>query len=238
MRGQAWSLRTLAEAAYITPDGDPLKATFRHQLDANLDWYNANYTDQPDANRLGALSHGGALVYDKNTALAPWMDDFFTAAVGHAAELGFAQAKPLLAWKVVFPIARMRAPGACWITGAQYSLEAARQRHRPPVDQHGAGVAGQQHACPARDGLRQRRHGRPAQAENGRDERLFQQQYRLPRQHAGGARLRCRRRMGKEGAEAWKLFSSRTVKPDFAESPQFAIIPRPSILGRAPHNLP
>ncbi|UUZ51415.1 hypothetical protein LP420_19390 [Massilia sp. B-10] len=123
VRGQAWSLRTLAEAAYITPDGDPLKATFRHQLDANLDWYNANYTDQPDANRLGALSHGGALVYDKNTALAPWMDDFFTAAVGHAAELGFAQAKPLLAWKVVFPIARMRAPGACWITGAQYSLK-------------------------------------------------------------------------------------------------------------------
>ncbi len=31
---------------------------------------------------------------------------------------------------------------------------------------------------------------------------------------------------GKEGVEAWKVFSSRTVKPDYANGPQFAIIPR------------
>lgn len=237
VRGQAWSLRTLAEAAYITPDGDPLKATFRHQLDANLDWYNANYTDQPDANRLGALSHGGALVYDKNTALAPWMDDFFTAAVGHAAELGFAQAKPLLAWKVVFPIARMRAPGACWITGAQYTLKLRDSAAAPlytsmaQVWQASNTPALRATACASADmaALLKLKAGEMSGYSSSNTGFPANMQAALAYAADAG---------GKEGAEAWKLFSSRTVKPDFAESPQFAIIPRPSILGRTPHNRP
>ena len=36
MAGQAWSLRTLGHAAYITPDAHPLKGYFVKQLDNNL----------------------------------------------------------------------------------------------------------------------------------------------------------------------------------------------------------
>src|SRR5205085_3619843 len=31
-RGLAWELRTIAEAAYLTPDGDPLKSYFNSEL--------------------------------------------------------------------------------------------------------------------------------------------------------------------------------------------------------------
>ncbi|HEY1230730.1 MAG TPA: hypothetical protein VGF26_25775, partial [Ramlibacter sp.] len=53
VRAQAWGLRTLAEAAYITPDDDPLKPHFTRIVDANLDWYNAQYTNNRHANALG-----------------------------------------------------------------------------------------------------------------------------------------------------------------------------------------
>ncbi|MBY0238453.1 MAG: hypothetical protein K2X55_03970, partial [Burkholderiaceae bacterium] len=41
VRGQGWSLRTLAQAAYITPDADPQKANFNTILNHNIDWYHA-----------------------------------------------------------------------------------------------------------------------------------------------------------------------------------------------------
>ncbi|HJV74668.1 MAG TPA: hypothetical protein VJ654_10635 [Noviherbaspirillum sp.] len=130
VRGQAWSLRTLGHAAYITPDSHPLKKYFVDRVGHNLDWYNATYTNG-NPNKLGAIDGSGQFAFppiayttasgDK-TGLAPWMDDFFTWSVGYLAELGFSKAQPLLAWKAQFPIGRMTAPGYCWIDGAAYAL--------------------------------------------------------------------------------------------------------------------
>jgi hypothetical protein len=122
VRGQAWSMRTLAEAAYITPDDDRLKAHFTSIVNNNLDWYNATYTNNAQANKLNVIVNGYSLVYNNATGLAPWQDDFFTSAIGHANELGFTNAAPLLAWKAKFPVDRMTAPGACWIDGSIYAL--------------------------------------------------------------------------------------------------------------------
>ncbi|UUZ51417.1 hypothetical protein LP420_19400 [Massilia sp. B-10] len=122
VRGQAWSLRTLGEAAYITPDSDPFKAQFVAFVNNNLAWYDANYTNNADANQLGVLTHGYAMAYNSSMGVAPWMDDFFTSAVGHLNELGFSNALPLLKWKAKFPALRMTTPDACWISGAIYSL--------------------------------------------------------------------------------------------------------------------
>ncbi len=119
VRGQAWSLRTLAQAAYITPDAHPMKAYFNEKLQNNIDYYLDLYANNPAANKLGALPHHN----DLDTA-APWMDDFFTWAVGYTVELGYSDFLPMLAWKSKYPVGRMASPGDefCWIFGGVYQL--------------------------------------------------------------------------------------------------------------------
>ena len=140
VRGQAWSLRTLGQVAYITPDSDPMKKYFVDRLGYNVDWYNTTYsTGNP--NKLGVLDGSGtnafrAVLYPTpagaNTGVAPWQDDFFTWSVGHLVELGFNNAKPLLTWKAKFPISRMTGSGYCWIDGATYAM-AIRPSATSPV---------------------------------------------------------------------------------------------------------
>jgi hypothetical protein len=130
IRGQAWTLRTLGQTAYITPDSDPMKQYFVDRVGYNLDFYNTTYT-KGNPNQLGVLDGSGTYAFPPiayttasgaQTGLAPWMDDFFTWSVGYLSELGFAEAQALLAWKAKFPVGRMTAPGYCWIDGATYAL--------------------------------------------------------------------------------------------------------------------
>lgn len=124
VRGQAWSLRTLGHAAYITPDLHPLKKYFTDKLNNNIDFYNNLYT-YGNANQLGIISHSN-IAYNtpsgKMTGFAPWMDDFVTWSAGHLYELGFKNAKQFLEWKSKFPISRMTTNGYCWIDGAIYAI--------------------------------------------------------------------------------------------------------------------
>lgn len=130
VRGQAWSLRTLGQAAYATPDIHPLKQYFNGLVNSNLDFYNLTYTTG-NPNQLGVIDGTGkdafkGIAYTTasgaQTGLAPWMDDFFTWSAGYLTELGFSKAKPLLDWKAKFPIGRMTAPGFCWVDGASYNI--------------------------------------------------------------------------------------------------------------------
>ncbi|HZW21721.1 hypothetical protein [Noviherbaspirillum sp.] len=140
VRGQAWSLRTLGHAAYITPDSHPMKKYFVDRVGYNIDWYTATYvTGNP--NNLGVIDGSGTLAFKPmayttpagaKTGLAPWMDDFFTWSVGHLVELGFTNAKPLLTWKAKFPIQRLTGAGYCWIDGATYAL-AVRPTETSPL---------------------------------------------------------------------------------------------------------
>ena len=130
VRGQAWSLRTLGQTAYITPDTDPLKSYFVQRVANNLDWYAETYVKSPP-NALGVIDGSGQYAFtaagyntaagDK-TGIGPWQDDFFTWSVGHLAELGFDAASPILAWKAKFPVGRMMASGYCWVDGAVYAM--------------------------------------------------------------------------------------------------------------------
>ncbi|KIF82755.1 hypothetical protein TSA66_21075 [Noviherbaspirillum autotrophicum] len=131
IRGQAWSLRTLGQTAYITPDSDPMKQYFVDRVNNNLNWYNTTYTNAASANKLGVIDGSGqyasgATAYTTpsgpGTGLSPWQDDFFTWAAGYLSDLGFTNATPLLKWKATFPVGRMTATGFCWIDGAAYSL--------------------------------------------------------------------------------------------------------------------
>jgi hypothetical protein len=225
VRGQGWTMRTLGEAAYIAPDADPLKAEFQRIVKNNLDWYNAEYTDNRKANKLGFIANGTALGYEKGTGLAPWQDDFFTAAIGHLTELGFADAGRLLAWKVAFPIQRMTAPGACWIDAAVYNLivrpsadapfyqsmaQAYKASVPPEVAAQPCGSAGMAQALKLKPGEMTGYATSPIGYPANMQPALA---------YAADAG-------GKAGREAWQRFMARSAKPDYGTAPQFAIVPR------------
>ncbi|MGZ5199723.1 MAG: hypothetical protein ACXWC4_08120 [Telluria sp.] len=225
VRGQAWSLRTLAEAAFITPDDDRLKAHFVSIVNNNLDWYNATYTNNAQANKLNAIVNGYSLVYNNSTGLAPWQDDFFTSAVGHANELGFTSAAPLLAWKAKFAVDRMTAPGACWIDGSIYALnvrasstapyyttmaEAYTASHTATVNALACGSAAMATALKLKVGEM-----------TGYSDTVIGYPSNMQPALAYAADA-----LGASGKSAWTMFMNRTVKPNYGTGPQFAIVPR------------
>jgi hypothetical protein len=225
VRGQAWALRTLGEAAYIVPDADPLKAEFRRIVKHNLDWYNAEYTDKRDANKLGFIANGAAFAYNNGTGVAPWQDDFFTAAVGHLAELGFAEAGRLLAWKAGFPIRRMTAPGACWISAAVYALNVRDAQNAPfyasMAEAYKASVPAEVTAlpCASAEMARALKLKPNEMTGNGDGATGFPANMQPALAYAADAG-------GKPGRDAWQRFVARSAKPDYGVSPQFAIVPR------------
>lgn len=120
VRGEAWAMRTLGQAAYITPDNHPLKQYFIDRVNDNLDYYNNTYALNPAQEQyvLGRLDHGG--FSDGGATSKPWMDDFFTWSIGHLVDLGFTKAEILREYKVKFSVGRMTDPGYCWLNAAQY----------------------------------------------------------------------------------------------------------------------
>jgi hypothetical protein len=255
VRGQAWSLRTLGHAAYITPDNHPMKPYFQQILQNNLDFYNATFATGA-TNQLGfidntatsyAVAYGGPT--GANTGVAPWQDDFFTSAVGHLHEMGFAGAKPILDWKARFPIGRMMAGGYCWIDGAVYALMVrpgataayftsfadayqATMRNNdgtPMVNSTGARYLDQ--AC-----------GSQAQADWRTQLDKDNKTWRTPwlagemtgyAYSAEGMPSNMQPALAMAAAtglpnarQAWERFMARSVKPNYSERPQFAIVPR------------
>jgi hypothetical protein len=225
VRGQAWSMRTLSEATYITPDADPLKQQFAQFLSNNLDWYNREYTDNPAANTLGALVHGGAAHYMNGTSLSPWQDDFFTSAIGHAAELGFTKADRLLQWKAKFPIARMTGAGACWIDAAIYTM-VVRSNETSPI----VATIGQAYAASHTPAFNALACGSDAMALSlnlkKREMTGYSSQPDGFPSNMQPALAYSAQAGGGAGLDAWKIFMLRSVKPDYASQPQFAIVPR------------
>lgn len=225
VRGQAWSLRTLGEAAYITPDRHPLKNDFTTLLKSNLAWYNDTYSNNPAANGLGVIDNKPAVIYKSKTAVAPWQDDFFTQAVGHVAELGFKEAQPLLKWKAKFPIARMVGEGACWVDGANYTITVRDSPAAPTYDSMAKAYArtvGPELAnlpCGGEE-LAAATKRKPGDMGGYSSTAMgFPSNMQPALAYAADVG-------GEAGRKAWERFMSRSVKPDYGPAPQFAIVPR------------
>ena len=229
VRGQAWALRTLAEAAYITPDGDRLKEHFNRILDSNLDWYNANYSNNAQANKLGIIVNGYALGYENGRGIAPWMDDFFTAAVGHAHDLGFAKATTLLKYKAKFPIQRMVGDGACYIRGAMYSMLVRDSASSPFYTTIGQAFKAS-NTFELGAGFSNLACGSAAMASALKlkvgEMTGYAAAYAGYPANMQPALAYAADVGGTDGARAWQVFMSRSVKPDYRPGPQFAIVPR------------
>lgn len=153
------------------------------------------------------------------------MDDFFTSAVAHAAELGNVKAASLLRWKAKFPVSRMVGQGACWIDGAIYSMkvrdsanspfyatmaQAYAASHTPALLRLPCGGT----AMAAALGLKVGEMTGYSTSETG-----FPSNMQPALANAVDSGL-------SDAAAAWRIFAARTVKPDYALGPQFAIIPR------------
>ncbi len=225
VRGQAWSLRTLGEAAYISPDNDPLKAQFATFVNHNLDWYNANYTNNPSANPFGVLTHGMAMGYNNGTGMAPWMDDFFTSSIGHLNELGFAKAVPLLKWKAKFPIMRMTDPGTCWISGAIYALNIRSSLSGPYYANMGTAYKASAPKTLLPLGCNSNAMATVLSLRVGEMTGYSGSPTGYP-SNMQPALAFAADIGGSAGDTAWNIFAARSVKANYSLGPQFAIVPR------------
>jgi hypothetical protein len=212
LRGQAWSLRTLAQATAFTPDADAVKADLIRYMGNNLDWFNATYAQNPAASKLGVMTHSYSMHDDVN--VAPWMDDFFTSAAGYAVDLGFEKAKPLLLWKAQFPVGRMMAPGACWIDGAVYDYKVRDSADSPlyatfaQAYAQTVGIARSASVCPPAGDMGNISDGHMGYPSNMQPALAYAVDSGFP-----GAKA------------AWTLFANRTVRPDYSLGQQFNIVP-------------
>jgi hypothetical protein len=120
VRAQAWSMRTLGQAAYITPDTHALKKYFNEKILNNIDWYTNDLVKDPTATDLGYLE--GHYAYEP-FGISPWMDNFFTWSMGYLNALGFNSVKPLAIWKAKFVVGTIMDPGYCWLEASTYSLQ-------------------------------------------------------------------------------------------------------------------
>ena len=114
-RGAAWAMRTLVQAACITPDSDSaLRSEFMASLEANVNYYHRRYVAMPNN------PHGIVTPYSDYTGVgdgiyytAPWQEDFFTAAYGYAIDVepaispaGMTNLRQFFAWKARSVIGR------------------------------------------------------------------------------------------------------------------------------------
>lgn len=225
IRGQAWTMRTLGQAAYITPDANPLKSYFVGLLQNNLDWYNANFSNNASANNFGILTSGVAIVYNSNRGVAPWQDDFFTWSIGYLAGMGFSDASPLLAWKAKFPVGRMTDPGFCWISGAAYSVNIRDDASSPlyttfaqiydaSIDPAVTSTVCASDAMATALGLSVGEMTGFAYSPEG-----------YPSNMQPALAVAVDSGIANSGA-AWSVFVNQSVKPDYSSEPNFDIVPR------------
>jgi hypothetical protein len=116
VRGAAWGVRTLAQAACLTPDADPLAAEFIASMSANVAWNHARYVAQAN-NPFGIVAPYGDAYgtgSDGRVTEAPWQQDFYTAAFGYALAMqppigttALSQLSAFFAWKARSAIGRL-----------------------------------------------------------------------------------------------------------------------------------
>jgi hypothetical protein len=136
VRGAAWSLRTLAQALCVTPDGDALRTEFANSLAANVDWYHGIYVAKPNSPQGIVAPYANYADGSGKYMEAAWQQDFFTAALGYAIDLApplpaasSTRLTALFAWKAQTIIGRLGGTGDneyLYCDAAVYTMAVAR----------------------------------------------------------------------------------------------------------------
>lgn len=106
VRAVAWTLRTLATAAYILPSDDPLQPYFEARLKANLREIRRRYVDGDELAEAGDLRGYLPGPYAVEGATPPWQSDYLVMVLGWVDAMGFREARPILAWMENFVAGR------------------------------------------------------------------------------------------------------------------------------------
>jgi hypothetical protein len=84
-RGQAWFIRSLVDAAAVTPDSDPLKPYLQRAVKDNL-------AALAERTRASPLHNVPGFDAPHQFILSPWSQDFVALVLSHAYELGYKDA--------------------------------------------------------------------------------------------------------------------------------------------------
>lgn len=115
MRGQAWAMRSLSEAAFTVPDAHPQRAYYKAMLANNINWYAQRAASTSQMSPLGALG-----LFDEPAATIPWQNDFMGMIFSRLAENNEPKARDVLNVISKFNVGRFMndANGFCSNKGA------------------------------------------------------------------------------------------------------------------------
>ena len=147
-RGQAWALRAVADAAWITPDSDPMKAYFQSKLANNI-----NFALQQYAKRTNPIGLDAVFLNDDH--FGPWQMDFLVLSVAGIAGHGYPGAETYLRWLSEVDVGRFNNEqnGFCRVDGPSYYLMMKATKDGPLLQswpQVSAANFPGQTSCPAR----------------------------------------------------------------------------------------
>ena len=234
VRGQAWALRSLGYAAYILPDNDPFKSYLNRVVENNIQWYNQNYTDNPRTNALHILTNGYAIVYPNqgkpDTGIAVWQQSYFNWSVGNLVDLGFPGADKLSNWFSAFQINLMTSPDYCWIVASAYELQVRDSKDSPiysslrqAYEKTFPELKGVTCNTEEMAALLSKPHGyrylKGVMVGYPYSPTGFVANFQIGLAVAADSNI-------PEARKAWDIFTHRQAKPNYGDSPQFAIIPR------------
>jgi hypothetical protein len=99
IRGNAWSLRNIADAGWIVPDGHPALAYFEEKIRNNIADRIRRMYGPPEYNKIGAwglrTTQNARIQNPANPSwmvTAPWEEDYLLWSFHHLVELGYAEA--------------------------------------------------------------------------------------------------------------------------------------------------
>ncbi|MGH8282651.1 MAG: hypothetical protein ACRESE_02245 [Gammaproteobacteria bacterium] len=238
VRGKAWVLREMADAAYLLPDTYPLKTEFTADVNNSLNDFNSTYTNNPNANALGIMN-SSTLPYSMNggtqNAMAPWQDDFLTWSAGHAAELGFTGASAFRDWLAKFQIGLMTdwlsnpSQGYCWLEASAYNVvvrDSSGNFLSSMTAVYGASfpsLVGLSCNSPAMVAAIAQQQNQPWQA--GEMVGYPSSTTGFPANLQVGIAAAADSSLPNAQA-AWQTFQGRSVQPNYSDGPQFAVLPR------------
>jgi len=125
VRGEAWALRQIADAAAIAPDGEPEKDYFEEKISNNIQAWLSEEGRYP-------LGYWGMDTYATLDGMdtskvkyitSPWMEDFMLLSLVHAGELGY-DTGAILSWFRKFNSSRFIDPDFNPYNGASYRFPA------------------------------------------------------------------------------------------------------------------
>jgi Ca2+-binding RTX toxin-like protein len=108
LRAMAWTIRDLMDAAYLTPEGDPMKAYFEGLVEQNLASLVDIYVTSGRNDAAGELE-GWISSYTTDSSgigMPPWQQDYFAVVLGEAAARGYGDAVTLMQWMENFSAGR------------------------------------------------------------------------------------------------------------------------------------